>query len=60
MTQKLGRPSTSRTDANIEKVHQLFCSDCHITICIMADKLEIAKEMVKKLGMQKVCVKKVT
>ena len=51
-----------KTNANMEKVCQLVCSDCQLTICIMADKPEIAKETVRtslmeKLGMQK-CVLK--
>ena len=65
MTQKVERPSTSKTNASIEKICQLVYSDHQLTICIMADRLEIAKETVRtrlmeKLGMQKVCAEMVT
>ena len=65
MTQKVERPSTFKTNANIEKICQLVYSDHQLTICIMADTLEIAKETVRtrlmeKLGMQKVCAEMVT
>ena len=61
---KTGRPSTSKINANIEKVCQLVYSEHQLTIFIMADKLEIAKETAKsifleKLGMRKVCAKMV-
>ena len=50
-----------KADANIEKV-QLVYSDLRLTIGIVADELEIAKEtvrtiLVENLGMQKVCAK---
>ena len=43
---KIERPSTSKTNANIAKVCQLIYSDHQLTICIMADEPEIAKETV--------------
>ena len=54
---KTERPSTSKTNANIEMICQLICSDHQLTICVMADEPEIAKEIVRislmeKLGMQ--------
>ena len=60
---KTERPS--KTNANIKKVCQLVYKDHQLTICIMADKLRIAKETVRtslmeKLGMQKVSAKMVT
>ena len=56
---KTGRSSTFNTDANIERVRQLVCSDRQLTIRTMAHELEIAKEtiitiLVEKLGMRKV------
>ena len=62
---KTERPSTFKTNANIEKVCQLVYSDQQITICIMTDKLGIAKEtvrisLIEKLGVQKMCAKMVT
>ena len=61
---RLGRPCTSTTDTNIEKVQQLVCSDCRLTICIIANKVGMDKETVHTilddtLGMQKVCGKMV-
>ena len=54
---KTEKPSTSKTKANIEKVCQLIYSDLQLTIFVMADEPEIAKETVRissmeKLGMQ--------
>ena len=43
---KSERPSTSKTIANIKKVCQLIYSDHQLTVCIMADEPEIAKETV--------------
>ena len=62
---KSGRPCTSMTDTNIEKVQQLVCSDCCLTICVMANELGMDKKMVQTilvdaLGIQKVCAKMVS
>ena len=59
---KSGRPCTSTTDTNIEKVWQLVCSDRHLTIHVIANKLGMDKETVRTilvdtLGMRKVCAK---
>ena len=61
---KSGRPCTSTTDTNIEKVRQLVRSDRCLTIRIIANKLGMAKETVRTilvdtLGMRKVCAKMV-
>ena len=58
------RPCTSTTDTNIEKVQQLVCSDHHLTIRIITNKVEMDKETVRiilvdTLGMRKVCAKMV-
>ena len=61
---KSGRPCTSTTDTNIENVQQLVCSDCHLTIHIIANEVGMDKEMISTilvdtLGMRKVCAKMV-
>ena len=61
---KSGRPCTSTTDANIEKVWQLVCSDHHLSIHVIANKVGMDKEMVctilvDTLGLRKVCAKMV-
>ena len=59
---KSGRPYTSTTDTNIEKVRQLVCSDHSLTIRVIVNEVEMDKEMahtilVDTLGMRKVCAK---
>ena len=61
---KSGRPCTSTTDTNIEKVRQLVHSDRCITICVIANKVGMDKEavytiLVDILGLQKVSAKMV-
>ena len=61
---KSGRPCTSTTDTNIEKVWQLVRSDRRLTIRVIANELEMDKETVRTilvatLGMRKVCSKMV-
>ena len=61
---KSGRPSTAKTDANIERVRELVHRDRRFTIRIMADELGMDKESVRSilvdtLGMRKVCAKMV-
>ena len=60
---KLGRPCTSTTDTNIEKVRQLVRSDRRLTIRVIANELGMDKETVRTilvdtLGMRKVCMVK--
>ena len=62
---KPGRPCSVKTDVNIEKVRELVRTDRHLTIRMMADQLEIDKELVRSilvdnLGVRKVCAKMVS
>ena len=62
MMQKSGRSSTSRADTNVECVGQIICSDCQLTIRIIADGLNINQDFVQKiitkdLLMKKICAK---
>ena len=59
---KSGRPCTSTTDTNIEKVWSLVRSDHRLTTCVIAKEVGTVKEMVHTilvdtLGLRKVCVK---
>ena len=61
---KSGRPCTSMTDANIEKVRQLLRSDRHLIICVIANEVGMDKEtvhtiLVDTLDIRKVCAKMV-
>ena len=61
---KSGRPCTSTTDTNIEKVWQLVHSDRRLTICIIANEVEMDKETIRTIlvdtfSMQKVNAKMV-
>ena len=57
-----GRPSTSRTDKNVERVRQKVRSDCHFTVRMIAHELGMNSERVwriitEDLGMRKICAK---
>ncbi|GFT54362.1 protein GVQW3 [Trichonephila clavipes] len=59
-----GRPSTSKTDENVEKVASLIRSDRRLSIRAIAETVNIDKECVRQilydnLNMQKVCTKMV-
>ena len=59
-----GRPSTSRTDENVEHVRQKVRSDCCLTVRMVADELGMNSERVwriitEDLGMRKICEKMV-
>ena len=59
---KSGRPCTSTTDTNIQKVRQLVHSDHHLTIRVIANEVEMDREtictiLVDNLGMWKVYAK---
>ncbi|GFV07710.1 putative mariner transposase [Trichonephila clavipes] len=59
-----GRPSTSKTDDNVEKVASLIRSDRRLSIRALAETVNIDKECVRQtlhgnLNMQKVCAKMV-
>ena len=57
-----GRPSTSRTDENVDCVRQTVRSACRLTVKMIADGLGMNSERVwristKDLGMRKTCAK---
>lgn len=59
-----GRPSTSKTDENIEKVNEIVRNDRRLSIRMIASIINIDKETVRqilhdKLNMKKVCAKMV-
>ena len=61
---KSGKPCTSTTDTNIEKVRQLVRSDYRLTICVIANEVEMDEDtirtvLVDTLGLQKVSAKMV-
>ena len=56
------RPSTSRTDKNVERVRQNVWSDRRLTVGMIADELSMNSERVwriitEDLGMRKICAK---
>ena len=57
-----GRPSTSRTDENVERVRQKVRRDRRLTVRMIADELGMNSERVwriitEELGMRKICSK---
>ena len=59
---KSGRPCTSTTDTNIEKVRQLVRNDRRLTIRVIANEVGMDKEtvrtiLVETLDMRKMCAK---
>ena len=59
-----GRPSTSRTDENVERVRQKVRSDGRLTVRMIADELGMNSERVwriitEELGMRRICAKMV-
>ena len=59
-----GRPTTSRTNENVERVRKKVRSDCCLTVGMIADELSMNNERVwriitEDLGMRKVCAKMV-
>lgn len=59
-----GRPSTSRNEANVERVKQMVRDDRRLTVRQIADELgmnhnSVWKIITEDLGMQKVCAKMV-
>ena len=61
---KSGRPTTSRTNENVECVREKVRSDRHLTVRMIADELSMNSERVwriitEDLGMRKVCAKMV-
>ena len=59
-----GRPSTSRTEENVDRVRQMIRNDRRLTVRMIADSLSINRDCVWKiitedLGMRKICAKMV-
>ena len=59
---KGGRPSTARTDGNVESVRRLLTEDRCTTLQMIADRLNIGKETVRRiltedLGKRKICAR---
>jgi len=59
---KSGRPSTARTDENVEPVRRLLIEDRRTTLQLIADRLNIGKETVRwtvteDLGKRKICAR---
>ena len=57
-----GRPSTARTPKNVESVRHLLIEDRRTTLQIIADRLNIGKETVRRivtenLGKRKICAR---
>jgi len=57
-----GRPSTSRVDENIQRIHDLVMSDRRLTTRMISEELGISKESVQTilkedLKMRKLCAK---
>ena len=57
-----GRPSTARTDENVEYVRRLLTEDRRTTLQMIADRLYIGKETVRRivtehLGKRKICAR---
>ena len=44
-----GRPSTARTDENVESVRRLLTEGRRITLQVMADRLNVGKESVRRI-----------
>ena len=44
-----GRPSTARTDENVESVRRLLTEDRPTTLQMIADRLNIGKETVRRI-----------
>ena len=44
-----GRPSTARTDVNVESVRRLLTEDRRITLQVTADRLNVGKETVRRI-----------
>ena len=57
-----GRPSTVRTDENVESVRRLLTEDRRTNLQMIADRLNIGKETVRRivtedLGNRKICAR---
>ena len=59
---RCGRPSTARTVENVESIRLLFTEDRRTTLQMIADRLNIGKETVRRIGTEdfgkrKICAK---
>jgi predicted transcriptional regulator len=59
-----GRPVTMKTDENVDKVRTLVRNDCRLSIRMIAEELNVAKETVRHIlteyfKMKEVCAKMV-
>jgi len=57
-----GRPSTARTDENVESVYRLLTEDRRTTLQMTADRLNVGRETVRlivteDLGKRKICAR---
>jgi len=64
LTERSGRPATSRNEENITKVHQMVRENHRLTVRSIAEQVNIDRETVRKiltedLDMRKACAKKV-
>ena len=57
-----GQPKTLRTDANVDRVRTLVCSDRRLGVRVIAEELNVNRETVRQivkedLGMRKISAK---
>ena len=50
-----GRPSTSRTDENVERMRQNVQSDCRVTVRMIADEVGMNSERVWRIIAEDLC-----
>jgi len=43
-----GRPTECRNDNNVEKISQLLLQNCHLSLRMLADEVNIGKDTVRK------------
>lgn len=60
-----GRPSTARTDENVDRIRELVRSDRRLTIRMIGEQLNLSHTTVRQvltneLGMRKICAKMMT
>lgn len=47
-----GLPTECRSNENIEKVHQLLCEICNLTLRLPAENLKFSRDTVRKVVVQ--------
>jgi len=50
-----GRPSTSRTEENVQRVREKVRTDCHLTIRMITDELDMNSERVWRIITEDLC-----